>query len=92
VVVHVTSGRAVFVRDRAGVGTTLYAAPADRFDPGFGFESASRHVAAGAVEVGEHATSVRTDVDDLADLGAALVGGVGPDTSRASGRRATPQG
>lgn len=92
VVVHVTAGRQVFVRDRAGVGTTLYAAPAARFDPGFGFESASRHVAAGAIEVGEDAASVRTDVDDLADLGAALVAGVGPDTSRASGRRATPLG
>ena len=50
------------------------------------------HERAGAVEVGAAATSVRTDVDDLADLGAALVAGVGPHTSRASGRRATPLG
>ncbi len=92
VLAHVTEGYSVFVRDRAGVGTTLYAAPAARFDPGFGFESASRHQQAGAIEVGEDATSVRTDVDDLADLGAALVRGVGPHTSRASGRRATPLG
>lgn len=85
-------GRSAFVRDRAGVGTTLYAAPADRFDPSFGSDSAARHVAGGATEVGARAMSVRTDVDDLADLGAALVAGVGPHTARASGRRATPQG
>ena len=89
---HVATGRAVFVRDRAGVGTTMYAAPADRFAPSFGLDSAARHADAGAVEVGSHASSVRTDVDDLADLGAALVAGVGPHTSRASGRRATPLG
>lgn len=92
VVTHVGAGAAVFVRDRAGVGTTMYAAPADRFEPGFGFDSAARHLAAGAVEVGADQPSVRADVDDLADLGAALVGGVGPHTSRASGRRATPLG
>ena len=92
VVEHVDAGRAVFVRDRAGVGTTLYAAPGDRFEPRFGGASAARHAASGAVEVGTTATSVRLDVDDLTDLGAALVGGVGPHTSRASGRRATPLG
>lgn len=92
VVLHVAAGRAVFVRDRSGVGTTLYAAAADRFAPRFGLDSAARHADAGAVEVGSDAPSVRTDVDDLADLGAALVTGVGPHTSRASGRRATPLG
>ena len=89
---EVTAGRAVFVRDRAGVGTTMYAAAHDRFAPGFGPGSAERHHRAEAVEVGVAATSVRTDVDDLADLSAALVAGVGPHTSRASGRRATPLG
>lgn len=88
----VSTGRSAFVRDRAGVGTTLYAAPAEGFHPRFGVDSAARHVGAGAVEVGERALSVRTDVDDFADLGAALVAGVGPHTARASGRRATPQG
>lgn len=82
---EVSAGRAVFVRDRAGVGTTMYAAAHDRFAPGFGPGSAERHQRAGAVEVGATATSVRTDVDDLADLGAVLVAGVGPHTSRASG-------
>ncbi|MDR7253550.1 2-phospho-L-lactate guanylyltransferase [Nocardioides sp. BE266] len=88
----VAAGQSVFVRDRAGVGTTLYAAPADRFEPEFGIDSAARHSGAGAIEVGAGATSVRTDVDDFADLGAALVTGVGPHTSRASERRATPSG
>ncbi len=89
---HVAQGEAVFVRDRAGAGTTLYAAAADRFAPEFGADSAARHTAAGAVEVGAHAPSVRMDVDDLADLGAALVAGVGPHTSRAHAGRATPSG
>ena len=92
VVVHAAAGRAAFVRDRAGVGTTLYAAPAALFEPGFGTASAARHLAAGAVEVGGHAPSLRADVDDLTDLAAALVAGVGPHTSRASRRRATPPG
>lgn len=88
----VRTGGSAFVRDRAGTGTTLYAAAAARFDPHFGTGSASRHAAQGAVEVGATASSVRADVDDLADLGAALVNGVGPRTTQASGRRATPQG
>jgi 2-phospho-L-lactate guanylyltransferase len=70
----------------------MYAAAPHLFAPGFGPGSAHRHERAGAVEVGAAATSVRTDVDDLADLGAVLVAGVGPHTSRASGRRATPLG
>lgn len=89
---EVAAGRAAFVRDRAGVGTTLYAAPAGAFAPSFGFESAAAHGRDGAVEIGSAAASVRADVDDLADLGAALVAGVGPHTTRASGRRATPEG
>lgn len=92
VVEVVATGRSAFVRDRTGDGTTTYAAPAAAFEPRFGVDSAARHAAAGAVEVGTDAPSVRADVDDLADLGAALVAGVGPHTSRASGRRATPLG
>ena len=83
---EVAAGRAAFVRDRAGIGTTLYAAPADAFAPSFGLDSAAAHVRGGAVEIGSAAASVRADVDDLADLGAALVAGVGPHTTRASGR------
>lgn len=89
---QVAAGRTAFVRDRAGIGTTVYAAAPDGFAPSFGFDSAAAHERAGAVEIGSTATSVRTDVDDLADLGAALVAGVGPHTTAASGRRATPEG
>lgn len=89
---QVGEGRAAFVRDHLGVGTTLYAAPADRFEPRFGTGSAARHEAAGAVEVGAGARSVRTDVDDLAGLDAALVAGVGPHTTQVREGRATPSG
>jgi 2-phospho-L-lactate/phosphoenolpyruvate guanylyltransferase len=82
----VAAGRATFVRDRAGTGTTLYAAPADSFAPSFGLDSAAAHERGGALEIGSAAASVRADVDDLADLGAALVTGVGRHTTRASGR------
>lgn len=83
-VAEVSAGRTAFVRDRAGIGTTLYAAAAGSFAPSFGYDSAAAHERAGAAEIGAAAPSVRTDVDDLADLGAALVGGVGPHTTRAS--------
>ena len=88
----VARGDAAFVRDRAGTGTTLYAAPLARFDPHFGIGSADRHAAEGATEVGVDAASVRADVDDFGDLGVAMVLGLGPRTAQASGRRATPQG
>ena len=89
---HVGAGRSAFVPDRAGTGTTLYAAPAGHFDPQFGVGSAVRHRDAGAVESGTAATSVRTDVDDLDDLDAALAAGVGPHTTRACEGRATRPG
>ena len=92
-VAEVTAGRAAFVRDRAGVGTTMYAAAHDVFAPGFGPGSAERARARrGRRGRAAAATSVRTDVDDLADLGVVLVAGVGPHTARASRRRATPLG
>jgi 2-phospho-L-lactate guanylyltransferase len=75
-----------FLRDRAGTGTTLYAADPDRFDPRFGQDSAAAHLASGAVEIVVLAPSVRADVDNLADLNAALVAGVGPHTAAATGR------
>ena len=61
------------------------------FAPRFGFGSAAMHLSDGAVEVQADAPSVRADVDDLADLAAALLAGVGPHTTRASRRRATHQ-
>ena len=79
-------GRPSFVRDHAGTGTTLYVAPADSFAPRFGPGSAARHLAAGVDEIEVPAPTVRRDVDDLADLSAALVHGVGAHTAAATGR------
>lgn len=76
----------VFVRDTAGEGTTMYAAPVASFAPQFGPASAEAHLAAGASEVVVPVPTLRQDVDDFADLGRALVLGVGPHTSRAAGR------
>ena len=72
-----------FVRDAAGTGTTAYAAPTDRFDPHFGPASAAHHLAGGAREVVAPVPTLRLDVDDLGDLGGALVLGVGPRTDDA---------
>jgi len=81
---------AAFLRDRVGTGTTLYAADPVTFEPKFGVGSAAAHAAAGAHEIDAEAPSVRADVDDLADLAAALVAGVGPHTAAATGRGGPP--
>jgi 2-phospho-L-lactate guanylyltransferase len=75
--------RPCFVADAAGVGTTVYAAAYEEFDPRFGTGSRDAHLDAGAVEV-DAAASVRRDVDDLADLHDALALGVGPRTGEAA--------
>ena len=72
-----------FVPDAAGVGTTVYAAAYDEFDPRFGPGSCDAHLDAGARQV-EAAASVRRDVDDLADLRDALALGLGPRTDEAA--------
>lgn len=72
-----------FVPDAAGVGTTLYAAPYDEFDPCFGPGSRAAHLEAGAREIEDAAASVRRDVDDLDDLQDAVALGVGPRTAAA---------
>ena len=76
----------VFVRDTSGEGTTMYAAPAASFEPHFGPGSARAHLTAGATELVVPVPTLRQDVDDLADLGRALVLGVGEHTARAAGR------
>lgn len=68
-----------FVPDAAGVGTTLYTAPADRFDPRFGPGSRDAHDEQ-AFAIALDATSLRRDVDDLDDLRDAVALGVGPHT------------
>lgn len=73
--------RPAFVPDAAGVGTTLYAAAGDAFDPHFGPASREAHLAAGALEVADAPASVRRDVDDPADLDDATALGLGPTTA-----------
>ena len=70
-----------FVPDAAGVGTTVYAAPPESFDPHFGPGSRQAHLAAGGHEVGDAPPAVRRDVDDRTDLDDAIALGVGPRTS-----------
>lgn len=74
-------GCASFVPDAAAVGTTLYTAPYDGFDPHFGVDSRAAHLAAGALEVRGDLPSVRRDVDDRDDLRQAVILGVGPRTA-----------
>ena len=71
----------VFVRDSAGTGTTMYAAPLASFDPAFGVDSAAVHVTHGTREIGTPVPTLRLDVDEPADLEQALVLGVGAHTA-----------
>jgi 2-phospho-L-lactate/phosphoenolpyruvate guanylyltransferase len=71
-----------FVADAAGSGTTLYLAPYDEFDPRFGVDSRRAHAESGALEIAGDLPTLRHDVDDLDDLRAALVIGVGAETRR----------
>ena len=79
-------GRAAFVPDAAGVGTTLYAVPpGGEFRPLFGGASRARHAADGATELDlEDVTGLRRDVDTPDDLREALTLGVGPFTRAAA--------
>jgi 2-phospho-L-lactate/phosphoenolpyruvate guanylyltransferase len=76
-------GRAAFVPDAAGVGTTLYAVPpGGEFRPLFGGASRARHAAAGATELDrDDMTGLRRDVDTPDDLREALTLGAGPRTT-----------
>ncbi|MCY7395451.1 MAG: 2-phospho-L-lactate guanylyltransferase [Nocardioides sp.] len=77
---------ASFVADTEGVGTTLYTAPYDAFDPHFGLESAAVHQARGARPVQAAAPTLRRDGDDLDDLAGARAHGGGPCTAALTGR------
>ncbi len=70
-----------FVPDAAGVGTTLYSAAYDEFDPRFGDGSRLAHLDTGAREVTTAPATVRRDVDDAADLADARALGVGESTT-----------
>jgi 2-phospho-L-lactate guanylyltransferase len=81
------AGRAAFVADAQGVGTTLYAAPdwAD-FRPQFGGASRRRHAAAGARELLlDDIPGLRRDVDTPEDLRTAVGLGAGPRTMAVAG-------
>jgi len=75
-----------FVPDAAGVGTTLYVAAYEEFDPRFGPGSREAHLDSGARELADAAPSVRRDVDDVDDLRDALALGVGASTAALTGR------
>ncbi len=70
----------VFVADADAIGTTLYAAPADRFDPRLGPGSRATHLALGARELGGDWPTLRRDVDDLGTLASARDLGLGNHT------------
>src|ERR1700761_608331 len=76
-------GRAAFVPDAAGIGTTLYAVPpGGEFRPLFGGASRARHAGSGAAELAfDDTTGLRRDVDTPDDLRAALALGAGPRTT-----------
>ena len=76
-----------FAPDAQGTGTTVYAARSiTAFAPAFGPGSAEAHERGGATRLVGDWPSVHQDVDDLVDLGRALVLGVGRHTTAASGR------
>lgn len=76
-----------FVADAAGTGTTLLAAaPGAALRPEFGFGSAARHAASGAVAVTAPLPSLRVDVDTADDLARAIELGVGEHTRAALAR------
>ena len=78
---EVAPGEAAYVADADGVGTTLYTAGHDRFDPHFGPGSAKAHDDSGARPITAPLSRLRRDVDDLGDLDDALALGVGPRTA-----------
>lgn len=79
-----------FVADAEGSGTTLYSAEYDAFDPHYGPGSSDAHRATGALALPGQLSSLRHDVDDIADLTAAVTLGVGPSTTAALAEVALP--
>jgi len=72
-----------FVADASGIGTTLYTAPLDDFAPRFGPRSAALHEHGGAWPVPGDLSRLRHDVDDRADLSAAVRLGLGEHSAAA---------
>lgn len=82
----VVAGEPSFVADTAGLGTTMYTAAYDAFEPRFGIASRHAHEATGARGLPGRLTTLRRDVDDLDDLLEALALGVGQHTARVVAR------
>jgi 2-phospho-L-lactate guanylyltransferase len=70
-----------FVADAQGTGTTLLTAVGVPLRPAFGPDSASAHLAGGAVALTGEWPGLLRDVDTDADLRAALALGAGPRTT-----------
>ena len=83
----IAPGQAAYVADADGLGTTLYTAAYDAFDPRFGPGSALAHGATGARAITAALPRLRRDVDDLVDLADALALGVGPRTAERAASR-----
>lgn len=86
-----TTAHPCFVPDAAGVGTTVYIAGHDEFDPRFGAGSREAHLDAGARELADAPASVRRDVDDPDDLSEAARLGLGPSTAAVLARLDAPR-
>lgn len=80
---QVPRNRAAYVADATGNGTSMLAAPsAELFTPSFGPGSSAAHRDIGVVPLAGGLQSLRQDVDEAADLGRAMLLGVGPHTRR----------
>lgn len=78
------AGQRAFCADRHETGTTLLlSAAGGALDPRFGTDSASSHLASGAVALTGSLTTLRSDVDTPADLEQVRVIGLGAYTGRA---------
>ena len=75
-------GPRCFLTDRHGTGTTVLVSLDGALRPAFGPDSASRHSASGAYRLVGSWPGLGCDVDNLADLAAALRLGIGPATAR----------
>jgi 2-phospho-L-lactate guanylyltransferase len=69
-----------FVADDDGIGTTLYTAAYDVFEPRFGRGSRAAHLEDGCREIPGELSSLRRDVDDADGLATAVDLGLGAHT------------
>lgn len=80
---RVTDEQAWFVVDKDGVGTTMYAAAYDAFEPHFGRQSRLAHLEANAREIPGDLECLRLDVDNELDLVSATGLGIGTHSGAA---------